>query len=173
MNSAEVSQPSSPIVLEGRVASLHLHPLDSKNALQTVQELELVAGGGIRGDARYFGRVSRSTGELTRRQVTLIEREQIAEHAATMRLKNIPPGAVRSNIETIGIELLSLLGRHVVIGGAILHFYEPRTPCAKMDALCQGLREAMKNNRQGVLAEIVQSGVIRVGDSIKQIILSK
>jgi len=35
-----------------------------------------------------------------------------------------------------------------------------------MDALCQGLRELMMNNRQGVMAQVVRSGKIRVGDSI-------
>ena len=48
----------------------------------------------------------------------------------------------------------------------VLYFYEARTPCAKMDALCPGLRESMKNQRQGVVAEVIQSGLIRVGDLI-------
>ena len=52
--------------------------------------------------------------------MTLIEREQIAEHAAALGLPSIPPGAVRSNIETTGIKLISLLGREVEIGGAVL-----------------------------------------------------
>jgi hypothetical protein len=36
-----------------------------------------------------------------------------------------------------------------------------------MDAICAGLRELMKNNRQGVLAEAVRSGTIKVGDCIQ------
>jgi len=35
-----------------------------------------------------------------------------------------------------------------------------------MDALCQGLRARMMNQRQGVLAEVVRSGKIRVGDAV-------
>jgi MOSC domain-containing protein YiiM len=35
-----------------------------------------------------------------------------------------------------------------------------------MDRICQGLRELMKDNRVGVIAEVVRSGKIRVGDSI-------
>lgn len=34
-----------------------------------------------------------------------------------------------------------------------------------MDAICQGGRSIMKNNRQGVLAEVVKSGAIGVGDT--------
>jgi MOSC domain-containing protein YiiM len=59
------------------------------------------------------------------------------------------------------------VGREVEIGEARLRFYEPREPCAKMDALCHGLRQLMRDNRQGVLAEVVQSGTVRVGDAIR------
>lgn len=151
----------------GRVASLHRHPAESGAPLQTTAFLELIAGRGIEGDIRYFGRLSHHTGQPTRRQVSLIEREQIAEHAAALGLPSLAAGAVRSNIETTGINLISLLGSEVEIGSALLRFYAPREPCAKMDALCQGLRALMMNNRQGVLAEVIRSGTIRVGDPIR------
>ena len=152
--------------LPGRVASLHLHPTQPGTPLEAVEAVDVVAGQGILGDTRYFGRLSRDTGQPTRRQVTLIEREQIAEHAAALGLPFITPGAVRSNIETTGINLVSLLGREVEIGGAVLRLYGPRDPCAKMDAICQGLRALMMNSRQGVLAEVIRSGTIRIGDPI-------
>ncbi len=153
--------------LSGRVASLHLHPQVSGEALPSVDAVEVLTAQGVVGDPRYFGRLSRDTGQPSRRQVTLIEREQIAEHALGLGLPSIPPGAVRSNIETSGINLIALLGREIEIGGAILRLYAPRDPCAKMDALCQGLRERMLNQRQGVLAEVLQSGSIKVGDAIR------
>src|ERR1035438_1838220 len=151
--------------LPGLVASLHLHPSESGAALQAVEAIELVADRGIQGDTRYFGRLSRDTGQPTRRQITLIEREQIAEHAAALGLPSIPPGAVRSNVETTGINLIALLGREVEVGSTVLLLHSPRDPCAKMDAICQGLRALMLNSRQGVLAAVVRSGTIRVGDS--------
>jgi MOSC domain-containing protein YiiM len=36
-----------------------------------------------------------------------------------------------------------------------------------MDALCQGLRELMEDSRQGVLAQVVRSGTVRIGDAIQ------
>jgi len=36
-----------------------------------------------------------------------------------------------------------------------------------MDEVCAGLRELMKNRRQGVLAQVVKSGRIEVGDTIR------
>jgi MOSC domain-containing protein YiiM len=155
----------SPVSL-GHVASLHLHPAESGQPLQPVETIEIVEGKGIARDARYFGRLSRDTGQLSRRQVTLIEREQIVEHAAGLGLLAIAPGAVRSNIETAGINLIALLGREIEIGEAVLRLYAPRDPCAKMDAICQGLRARMMDQRQGVLAEVIRSGKVRVGDGI-------
>ena len=124
---------------------------------------------GIQEDRRYFGRTSRSTGQPSRRQVTLIEREQIAEHAEALGLGGIRAGEVRSNMETTGVDLQKLMGRDVQIGEAVVRFYEPRTPCSKMDALFPGLRKLMEDGRQGVLAEVIQPGVVRVGDAIRPV----
>ena len=101
--------------------------------------------------------------------MTLIEREMIASHSAAFDVDVFRPGEVRSNIETTGIDLLSLVGRDVQLGEAIIHFYEPRTPCAKMDALIPGLRAAMEDGRQGVLAFVVTSGTVAVGDFIRPV----
>ncbi|MCD6049762.1 MAG: hypothetical protein K0Q55_1165, partial [Verrucomicrobia bacterium] len=90
----------------GRVASLHLHSAESDGQMVNVWSMELVAGKGIAGNKRYFGRP-------TRRQVTLIEREQIAEHATILGLESIAPGVVRSNIETDGVEFSKLTGKYV------------------------------------------------------------
>lgn len=117
------------------------------------------------GDARFFGRLDRE-GKPKKRQVSLIAREQIAAHAAALGLDAIEPGAVRANIETTGIDLMQLVGQQVSVGGATLLFYEPRTPCPKMDAVAEGLQKLMGNGRQGVMAQVIASGEIRVGDSI-------
>ncbi len=130
--------------------------------------LDLVSGMGIRGNNRYFGQRRRSTGEPTVRQVSLMEREQIDEHAQALGLSQIAPGAVRANIETDGVDLVALVGRQIRLGEAVLLICEPRKPCAKMDAICSGLRAAMEHNRQGVLAQVVLSGRVRVGDPIQE-----
>ena len=151
----------------GTVASLHLHPDVAGAPLRAVAEMEVEAGKGIVGNVRYFDR-KRPNGQPIRRQVTLIAREQIAEHAAALGGVEIAPGAVRSNIETSGVDLISLVGQEVEVGEALLAFYDRRSPCAKMDLVAPGLRELMGNGRQGVLAQVVRSGRIRAGDSIRQ-----
>jgi MOSC domain-containing protein YiiM len=153
----------------GRVASLHLHPPEPGAPLQSVDSIEVIAEQGIAGEPRYFGRVSQTTGKPSRRQISLIEREQISGHAAALGLKTIPPGAVRANVETLGINLVAFVGQQIEIGSAVLSIYDPRTPCQKMDAVCAGLRALMENQRQGVLAEVIRSGRICVNDPIKPV----
>lgn len=160
MNAEKSSAPT------GRVASLHLHPPEPGARFENVEMVELVEGKGLCGDIRYFGKLSRDTGKPARRQVSLIEREELAAHATALGLSSIEPGAVRSNIETTGVELVPLVGQEVEIGEAVLFFYAPRDPCAKMDAICGGLRQRMMNAHQGVMAEVRCGGKVRVGDSI-------
>jgi len=151
----------------GKVASLHLHPEKGGEPLRDVDTIEVVQEKGIVGNGRYFGRVKKETGEPSRRQVSLIEREQLAAHASALG-KSIEPGQVRSNIETTGVDLVSLVGKHVRIGTAELFLYDTRDPCGKMDAVVPGLRERMMHGRQGVMARVTKSGSIRVGDAITQ-----
>src|ERR1044071_2138803 len=105
-----------------RVASLHLHPEKAGEPMRAVEQFEVVEQKGILGNSRKFGAISRSTGQPSKRQVTLIEREQIGEHAVVLGLQTIAPGAVRSNIETVGIDLIAQIGKEVQIGTAVFLF---------------------------------------------------
>ena len=154
-----IDAPNS-IAPTGRVASLHIHGPRGGDPLVAALALELVENTGVAGDPRYFDRGSR-------RQVTLIEREQIAEHAAALGLPPIAPGVVLANLETEGIDLRQFLGWEARVGTAVLYFYAPRTPCAKMDVICVGLRARMGDSRQGVLAQVVTSGRVVAGDSLQ------
>lgn len=149
----------------GTVESLHLHPPKSGEPLLAVDEVQAEVGKGLVGDHRVFNRKSR-TGKASLRQVSLIAREEIARHAAAVGLPGIGPGAVRSNIECSGVDLVSFIGRQMQVGEAVLLFYEPRTPCWKMDLIAPGLQAVMSLGRQGVLAQVISSGRIRVGDGI-------
>jgi MOSC domain-containing protein YiiM len=151
------------------VASLHLHPPEAGQPLLPAGEFNLVTDKGIQENKRYFGRKNRA-GQPSKRQVTLIEREILQAHTAALGIADLDPGQARSNIETIGIDLISLIGQHVQVGEAILRFIEPRTPCHKMDALAPGLRALMENGRQGVIATVIKSGRVRPGDSIKPVL---
>ena len=125
------------------------------------EAFSVVAEKGIEnnGEGRLFDRGSK-------RQVTLIEREQLSEHANALGHPGFKPGDVRSNIETEGINLIALKGKQVQVGDAVLLYYEARTPCWKMDELIVGLRARMEEERQGILAQVISGGIIRAGDPI-------
>ena len=152
----------------GTVVALHVHPDDK--ALPCVEQavLHLVAEQGIVEDKRYFARKDRQ-GRPAKRQVTLIEGEQLVAHAEALGLGSLTNAEARSNIETAGIELVPLIGRRVRVGGAVLEFVEPRTPCQRMDDICQGLKEMMEHGRQGVVARVVESGEVRPGDPVEPV----
>lgn len=120
---------------------------------------------GIVGDTRYQDR-RKSDGSPFKRQVTLVEREILARHAETLGAPPFSPGAVRSNIETTGIDLVALVGKRVRIGSALVEFVEPRDPCWQMDALHPGLKALMDDGRQGVIARVLEPGIVRPGDLV-------
>lgn len=150
----------------GIVLSLHAHPAD--RAMQCVEQsvFHLVAEQGIVEDKRYFGRRNRA-GQPSKRQVTLIAREELVEHARALGMDSLGGGTVRSNIETEGVALVAWLGRKVRVGTAVLEFVEPRTPCQRMDDIRQGLRAMMENGRQGIIARVLETGEVRPGDRIE------
>jgi len=143
----------------GKVASLHLHPPKSGEPFVEATAIRLVAGKGIEGESRYFGR-------RTRRQLTLIEREQLQEHADALGIGTIEPGEARSQVETEGIDLQQFIGKRLQVGEAVVEIYAPRDPCWQMDKLAEGLKERMMNGKQGVLAKIIETGEVKVGDSV-------
>lgn len=157
------------VINVGIVASIHLHPAESGGLFQEVGEIWVEAGKGIVGNPRYFDR-QRRDGSISRRQVSLIAREQIAGHAAALGLPegSIAPGMVRANLETSGVDLLEFVGRNLEVGEAVLFLYEPRKPCHKMDLVAPGLQRLMSNGRQGVMAEVRRGGRIRAGDAVRE-----
>ncbi len=145
---------------------MHLHPAQGGAPLVSVTEVKAVAGKGLVGDRRYYGRRSRRTGQPGRRQVTLIEREVLAAHAARLGCGPIEPGQARANIETEGIDLSALVGKDLRVGTMRLEVVQHRDPCAKMDAMQPGLRALMEPPCQGVIAVVLESGEARVGDAV-------
>ena len=81
----------------------------------------------------------------------------------------LAPGEVRENIVTRGLDLQALpAGTRLEIGAAALEITKDCEPCAFIDALRPGLRERMVR-RRGMLARVVRSGEIRVGDEIVEV----
>jgi len=101
------------------------------------------------------------------RQVTLIQAEHLEIMASMLDLTHISPALTRRNLVIRGINLLSLKGKQFSAGAAILEFTGECHPCSRMEkSLGVGAYNAMRGHG-GVTAKVVQSGIIKVGDSVR------
>jgi len=148
--------------MSGAVVKIFVAPSGGV-AMQAVEEIEAVAGRGLRGD-RYSDRNGYWTG-VDECEVTLIESECIEEIREKTGV-SVTEGEHRRNLITRGIQLDSLLGKRFQVGTAILEYDRPRPPCGYIESLTEpGMTRALVG-RGGICARIVASGTIRSNDSI-------
>jgi hypothetical protein len=148
------------------------------------QEIRLVAGHGIEGDAHAgptITRRSRYRGTWTEpnlRQVHLIQRELFGELAVEGH--EVAPGELGENVTTAGIDLLALpLGTRLRLGDAAeVELTGLRTPCVQLDRFQPGLMRRMIRRergvtrvRAGVMAVVIEDGVVRPGDALSVTLL--
>jgi MOSC domain-containing protein YiiM len=85
----------------------------------------------------------------------------------TLEKLSIPPGAVKENITTRGLDFQRLeAGQHLRIGSILLEIALPCDPCSRMDEIRQGLQDELRGQR-GWLCRVVEGGTIRRGDGIE------
>lgn len=132
-------------------------------AMRRVDEVEAIAGCGLRGD-RYCERRGYWT-DVDECQVTLIEGEGLDEIERQAGL-SVHNGEHRRNIVTRGIRLQDLAGRRFRIGEAVLEYDRPRPPCRYIEMMTQpGMTRALIG-RGGICARVITGGRIRAGDAI-------
>ena len=124
--------------------------------MDPVREATLVVGQGMQG----------SVGRSRRRQVTILARE--AWDSATAVVGHDPgPACRRANILVSGIELARTRGRVLRVGSCRIAIGGELTPCERMDEASSGLRRALEPEwRGGVFGEILDGGIVCVGDSV-------
>jgi MOSC domain-containing protein YiiM len=89
--------------------------------MKEVEEAEAVQDKGLKGC--IHGRPG------SKRQVSLIDVE-------TLEKLSIPPGVVKENITTRGLDFRRLeAGQHLRIGGSLLEIALPCDPCSRMDEI--------------------------------------
>ena len=143
------------------ISGARVEALWSKRAhrgpMDPVTEATLVAGEGMSGSA----------GRSRRRQVTIIAREAWDE-AVAMIPGDPGPAARRANILVSGVHLARTRGRVLRVGACRLAIGGELTPCERMDEAAPGLRGALQEDwRGGVFAQVIDGGVVRVGDPVE------
>ena len=120
-----------------------------------VNEIECVAGRGIRGD-RFFDYKENYKG-----QITFFSMEVFEELCRELNLQEATPSATRRNVFTRGADLNSLVGAEFEIQGVRFAGVEECRPCYWMDsALGSGAEDRMKG-RGGLRARILNDGWLR------------
>lgn len=137
---------------------VHIHIADKhRGAMREIPVARLVKGRGIEGD-RYFG-----AGED--QEISLVQEEHLRAACLSIGAPYVP-GASRRNLTVRGCDLNRLLGREFLVGSVRLLGRELCEPCAWMEwNVGKGSLHALLQ-RAGILAQVLESGLIRPGDSI-------
>ena len=120
--------------------------------MEPVDEVRVIFDRGLEGC--IHGRLG------SNRQVLLMDVE-------TLEKLGIPPGSVKENITTRGLDVRGLApGAKLRIGDAQFEVLAPCHPCSRMDEIRAGLQELLRGQR-GLLCRVVGAGWIRRGDEIE------
>jgi len=142
------------------VAAIYISP--SATVLpQAVTEAQAHAHRGLVGD-RYFEGCGTFTDWEPKgpgRELTLIEGEVLAEIG-------LSAAEARRNIVTEGLRLNDLVGKRFRIGTVLIEGIRLCPPCAHLDKVTGKALLKPLADRGGLRADLLNDGVIRVGDTI-------
>lgn len=120
-----------------------------------VDEIECVAGRGVRGD-RFFDYRPDYKG-----QITFFSAEVFSELCAVVGVQDVAPAAVRRNVVTRGADLTALIGHEFELQGMRFLGTEESKPCYWMDQAVGPGAEAWLQGRGGLRARILTNGILR------------
>ena len=156
------------------VRSVHRSPIHGFSK-ESTDSITLLTGLGVEGDAhcgelvQHLARVAANPSQPNLRQVHLMMGE-------TLDNENVPDGALGENITTYGIDLHALpTGTLMSIGDSTIELTGLRNPCAQINTYRDGLLSAFRSEnpdgeiirRAGIMAIVINGGVIRTGDEIR------
>ena len=148
-------------MFEGRLLAIGICSNDGDD-LVSVTEIEAVAGAGLNGD-RY------SNQGKSDRAITLIESEAL-EAASRDHGFQVSHLESRRNLLTEMVPLNHLVNREFVVGQVRMRGVELCEPCGYLEKkTAKGAIKALRH-RGGLRAEILESGTIRVGDTIRAVV---
>ncbi len=138
-----------------------------ESPMVSVAEAQAIAGRGIKGDRYYNDRGTFSP--KSRRadfELTMIEKEKVDAFALSSELPFTAKDA-RRNLVTEGIELNELVGKEFHIGESRLMAIRLCEPCGYLAKI--SYPETLKGliHKGGLRVQILESGKIQVGDSIR------
>src|SRR3954454_22590317 len=130
--------------------------------MRRVPTVQALAGQGLAGDRYALGGGTWAQYPDLEKQVTLIDRDDVAAVAADTG-SELTPGDTRRNLVTTGVDLPSLVGRWFSVGDVLLFGMKRCPPCTHLERLT-GVRlvKAMAH-RGGINAAVFAGGTVVEG----------
>ena len=146
------------------VVSIFVAP-DRGEPCTEVSEIEAKVEQGLEGDRKFIA--SPSADEPSKRQLTLIEIEEIERFNAMEQVDPMQPSEFRRQIVTTGVRLNDLADREFLVGDVRVRGTMLCEPCKYLSKLTG--RDVLRGlaGRGGLCAQILTSGTIRQGDVIR------
>jgi molybdopterin synthase catalytic subunit len=129
-----------------------------EHGIESVGEVECVAGMGLKGD-RYFGYKPDFKG-----QVTFLDADAVDAVRFQFNRPDLSSSDFRRNLVVRGVELSEWVGKRFRFHGVVFEGSEECKPCYWMDeAVAPGVEEFLKSRfRGGLRARILSDGILRV-----------
>jgi len=131
---------------------------DKKFNRVQANSIELIEGHGIKGD--------RKAGRNPKRQINIMSLDSV-QILSELGFE-VHPGALGEQLVIDGVDIMSLpIGTQIQLGdSAVIELTMVRTSCEWLE-LIHGQSKDDATNRIGMLAKVIQSGVIHVQDEVK------
>jgi MOSC domain-containing protein YiiM len=147
----------------GHVEHIHIAPAEGA-PLKSLSEVEAVSGVGLTGDR--YAQADHDAEYDGGQDLTLVEAEALERLAAEDGIQ-LEPGATRRNLTTRGIALNDLVGKTFWVGGVLAKGIELCEPCNHLQQTIGKPILRPLTHRAGLRAQLLTSGVIRVGDELR------
>jgi MOSC domain-containing protein YiiM len=131
----------------------------SRAPMEELSHVWLSPDVGVQGDSKGT--------KFPKRQVTLLSRELWEAALFTLGNPDLHWIARRSNFLVEGLHLPRGPGSLIRVGPVTLEVTAQTTPCARMDEMWSGLRQALAPDwRGGVTARVTECGTVTLGDPV-------
>ena len=135
-------------------------------SMRRVPTGRLIAGAGLDGDRYALGGGTWAQYPDLEKQLTLIDRDDVAAVAAEVGVQ-LSPGDTRRNLVTVAVDLPALVGRWFAVGDALLFGMKRCPPCTHLERLTGAKLVKAMLHRGGINAavfggaEIAEGAVVR------------
>ncbi len=131
--------------------------------VSSLSEVAVAVGRGLAGDRYATGKGEWSYDARLCNDVTLIATEAL-EEVLDEGGPDLRAGRHRRNLETVGVDVLSLVGKRFRIGAVELRGDRPCHPCRYLDGVTGSPAMAALTDRGGLRATVLVGGTLRLGD---------